>query len=313
MDHLLQPSYKAYPLRQELSISKFTPCPGNYVENDIYVTDPPYGDAVKYEEITEFFIGWLRKNPPEEFSNWTWDSRRSLAIKGEDEGFRQSMIAAYRKTTKKMPDNGLQILMFTHQSGAIWADMATIIWASGLQVTAAWYVVTETDSAVRRGASVTGTVILVLRKRHQELETFRDDLGWEIEEAVKEQIYSLIGLDERVRAQGSEGLYTDADLQMAGYAAALKVLTAYSRIDGKSMVTEAEAPRQRENKTLVDELIEFAVQTAVQFLIPVGFDKNEWQKLQPVLRWWIWSIKEQRHWITTRISQRPSEFAILIN
>ena len=53
------------------------------------------------------------------------------------------------------------------------------------------------------------------------------------------------------------------------------------------MVTEAEAPRQRENKTLVDELIEFAVQTAVQFLIPVGFDKNEWQKLQPVERFYL--------------------------
>ena len=29
------------------------------IENDIYITDPPYGDAVKYEEITEFFIAWL--------------------------------------------------------------------------------------------------------------------------------------------------------------------------------------------------------------------------------------------------------------
>ena len=63
--------------------------------------------------------------------------------------------------------------------------MANIIWASGLQVTAAWYVVTETDSALRQGANVTGTIMLVLRKRHQQLETFRDDLGWEIEAAVK--------------------------------------------------------------------------------------------------------------------------------
>lgn len=52
---------------------------------------------------------------------------------------------------------------------------------------------------------------------------------------------------------------------MAGYAAALKVLTAYSRIDGKDMVTEAEAPRKKGKKTFVDELIDFAVQTAVQF------------------------------------------------
>lgn len=264
------------------------------VENDIYVTDPPYGDAVKYEEITEFFIAWLRKNPPREFAHWTWDSRRSLAIKGEDEGFRRIMVAAYRKMTQKMPDNGIQVLMFTHQSGAIWADMANIIWASGLQVTAAWYVVTETDSALRQGANVKGTIILILRKRHQELETFRDDLGWEIEDAVKEQVESLIGLDKKVRAQGSEGLYTDADLQMAGYAAALKVLTAYSRIDGKDMVTEAEAPRQKGKKTFVDELIDFAVQTAVQFLVPGGFEKGEWQKLQPVERFYL-KMAEMEH------------------
>lgn len=264
------------------------------IENDIYITDPPYGNAVKYEEITEYFIAWLRKNPPKEFSHWTWDSRRSLAIKGEDEGFRQGMVASYRKLTQKMPDNGIQVLMFTHKSGAIWADMANIIWASGLQVTAAWYVVTETDSAVRQVANVKGTIILILRKRHQELETFRDDLGWEIEEAVKEQVDSLIGLDTKVRAKGSEGLYTDADLQMAGYAAALKVLTAYSRIDGKEMLIEAEAPRQKGKKTFVDELIDFAVQTAVQFLVPVGFEKGEWQKLHPVERFYL-KMAEMEH------------------
>ena len=264
------------------------------IENDIYITDPPYGDAVKYEEITEFFIAWLRKNPPAEFAHWTWDSRRSLAIKGEDEGFRQGMVAAYRRMAEKMPDNGIQILMFTHQSGSIWADMANIIWASGLQVTAAWYVVTETDSALRQGANVTGTIMLVLRKRHKQLETFRDDLGWEIEAAVKEQVESLVGLDKSVREQGSEGLYTDSDLQMAGYAAALKVLTAYSVIDGKSMVVEAEAPRQKGIKTFVDELIDFAVLTAVQFLVPVGFEKAEWQKLAAVERFYL-KMTEMEH------------------
>jgi putative DNA methylase len=81
---------------------------------------------------------------------------------------------------------------------------------------------------------------------------------------------------------------------MAGYAAALKVLTAYSRIDGKDMVTEAEAPRQKGKKTFVDELIEFAVQTAVQFLVPVGFEKGEWQKLQAVERFYL-KMAEMEH------------------
>ncbi|MGD0638584.1 MAG: DUF1156 domain-containing protein, partial [Nitrososphaerales archaeon] len=73
---------------------------------DIFVTDPPYGDAVKYEEILEFFIAWLRRNPPREFSSWTWDSRRALAIKGEDEGFRRGMVSAYSAMAERMPANG---------------------------------------------------------------------------------------------------------------------------------------------------------------------------------------------------------------
>ena len=295
LDGLLSPSYKCFPIPHSTSLVTNThPAQEIDVINDIYVTDPPYGDAVKYEEITEFFIAWMRRNPPKEFSHWTWDSRRSLAVKGEDEGFRTGMVAAYRKTAQKMPENGIQVLMFTHQSGSIWADMANIVWASGLQVTAAWYVVTETDSTLRDGAYVTGTIMLVLRKRKENLETFRDDLGWEIEEAVKGQVEALAGLDRSIRNQGSEGLYTDADLQMAGYAAALKVLTAYSRIDGKDMVTEAEAPRQKGKKTFVDELIDFAVQTAVQFLVPVGFEKGEWQKLQAVERFYL-KMAEMEH------------------
>ena len=293
LNAFFDPSYYSFPIHYNVIVNSH-PSQNIEIENDIYITDPPYGDAVKYEEITEFFIAWLRKNPPAEFAHWSWDSRRSLAIKGEDEGFRQGMIAAYRRMAEKMPDNGIQVLMFTHQSGSIWADMANIIWASGLQVTAAWYVVTETDSALRQGANVTGTIMLVLRKRHKQLETFRDDLGWEIEAAVKEQVESLVGLDKSVRAQGSEGLYTDSDLQMAGYAAALKVLTAYSIIDGKSMVVEAEAPRQKGTKTFVDELIDFAVLTAVQFLVPVGFEKAEWQKLAAVERFYL-KMTEMEH------------------
>jgi putative DNA methylase len=293
--NLLDAKHKNFPLPKATTIHlSNVPAGDTSGIRDIYITDPPYGDAVKYEEITEFFIAWLRKNPPKEFEDWTWDSRRALAIKGESDAFRQGMIRAYRRTCELMSDNGIQVLMFTHQSGSIWADMANIIWASGLQVSAAWYVVTETDSALRDGAHVKGTIMLVLRKRAGDAASFRDDLGWEIEEAVKQQIEALTGLDQKVRDRGSEALYTDADLQMAGYAAALKVLTAYSRIDGKDMITEAEAPRLDGRKSFVEDLIEFAVQTAVQFLVPIGFEKGEWQKLTAIERYYL-KMAEMEH------------------
>ncbi len=255
---------------------------------DIFVTDPPYGDAVKYEEILDFFISWLRKDPPPEFAEWIWDSRRSLAIKGEGEDFRRGMVAAYERMTKCMPDNGIQVIMFTHQSGSIWADMANIVWASGLHVTAAWYVVTETDSAMREGSYVKGTVLLVLRKRHGTHKTTRDDLAWEIQEEVGAQVRALTGLNQQAKGfYRDENVFEDADIQMAGYAAALRVLTRYAVIDGRDMTAEAIRPRVKGETTFVDGLIAFAVDTANQCLVPQGIPQGHWDKLSGAERFYL--------------------------
>lgn len=266
---------------------------------DLGITDPPYGDAVKYEEILDLFISWLRKNPPDEFAAWTWDSRRELAIKGEDHDFRLSMVAAYKRMTECMPDNGLQVLMFTHQDGNIWADMANIVWASGLRVTAAWYLVTETDSALREGSYVKGTILLVLRKRLGAKRTNQTDLAYELEEEVAEQIKRLTGMNDTVTADSKRAkdgnLFEDADLQMAGYAAALKVLTKYSVIDGKEMAQEALRPRLAGQKTLVESLIEFATDTANKLLVPLGLDEWVWHDLEPAERFYLKMLEQESH------------------
>lgn len=282
----LKQKYKSFPLPGQTTRS-INNHPADKLETacDIFITDPPYGDAVKYEEILEFFIGWLKNNPPSEFAKWTWDSRRALAIKGEDEEFRKGMVSAYSAATRLLTDNGLQVIMFTHQSGSIWADMANIVWASGLQVTAAWYVVTETDNALREGSYVKGTVLLVLRKRNKNFKTTRDDLAWEIQEEVENQVKDLTGLNQTIKSKNrDENVFEDADLQMAGYAAALRVLTKYSVIDGREMMTEAIRPRVKGEATFVDSLIEFAVATANQALVPTGIAKTHWEKLLPAER-----------------------------
>jgi len=285
----LQQDYKSFPISRacEVQVGNHS-AHGLAITNDIFITDPPYGDAVKYEEILEFFIAWLRKNPPPEFANWVWDSRRALAIKGEDEDFRRGMVAAYRRMTECMPDNGMQVIMFTHQSGSIWADMANIVWASGLHVTAAWYVVTETDSALREGSYVKGTVLLVCRKRAGQLKTTRDDLAWEIQEEVEAQVQSLTGLNQQAKGlYRDENVFEDADIQMAGYAAALRVLTRYAIIDGRDMTAEAIRPRVKGETTFVDGLIGFAVDTANQCLVPQGIATAHWNGLTGAERFYL--------------------------
>jgi hypothetical protein len=104
--------------------------------------------------------------------------------------------------------------------------------------------------------------------------TTRDDLAWEIQEEVEAQVQSLTGLNQQAKGlYRDENVFEDADIQMAGYAAALRVLTRYAIIDGRDMTAEALRPRVKGETTFVDGLIAFAVDTANQCLVPQGIPK----------------------------------------
>lgn len=258
------------------------------VQNDIYVTDPPYADAVHYHEITEYFIAWLRKAPPKPFDEWTWDSRRALAIKGSDDNFRKGMVNAYKAMADHMPDNGIQCVMFTHQDSGVWSDMIGIFWAAGLQVSSAWYMATETSPGIKVGAYVQGTVILMLRKRPAgENAGFKQRLLPAVRAEVKHQIETMMHLNEEVKEKLGEPVFNDSDLQMAGYAAALKVLTSYTHIGGEDVTTFTLRPRTKDEVTVVDEIVQQAGEAANSLLVPEGLTTDTWQKLSGIQRFYL--------------------------
>lgn len=267
-------------------------------EADLFITDPPYADAVNYHEITEFFIAWLRKNPPPPFDGWMWDSQRQKAIKGADEKFRSDMAAAYSAMASQMPDNGMQVVMFTHQDAAVWADLAAIMWAAGLRVTAAWNIVTETESALKEGNYVQGTILLVLRKRLSSGNIKRMDIEGEIENAVDEQLAALNALDEDWT---SERLYTDGDLQLAAYAAALRVITNYATIDRREVGADIYRKLRKGEGTVIRELIDYAASVANNKLVPEGFPTAMWRGLDPASRFYVRMLDME--------SKGPTKFA----
>ncbi len=255
---------------------------------DVHVTDPPYADAINYAEITEFFIAWLRKNPPAPFDQWAWDSRRDLAITGKDETFRRDMVAAYAAMTRHMPDNGLQVVMFTHQDAGVWADLGSILWAAGLRVTAAWNIVTETESALKEGNYVQGTICLVLRKRLSESNARRMEIEAEIEEAVAAQLARLTALDDTWHERANaETLYTDGDLTLAAYAAALQVVTSYSSIDRQPLDRDLYRKLDKGERTMIRDLVDYAAQVANGLLVPTGFPREAWRDLGPAERFYV--------------------------
>lgn len=255
---------------------------------ELWITDPPYADAVNYHEITEFFIAWLRKNPPKPFDEWVWDSRRALAIKGSGEDFRRGMVAAYKAMADHMPDNGMQCVMFTHQDTGVWSDMVGIFWAAGLQVVAAWYIATETTSELKKGGYVQGTVILMLKKRAAgDRAGFKQRILPAVRSEVQRQIETMMHLNDEVKNKHGEPVFNDSDLQMAGYAAALKVLTAYTQIGGEDVTAFALRPRVRGEVTVVDEIVQQAAEAANSLLVPEGLAADTWAKLTGIERFML--------------------------
>jgi len=278
---------RGFPTRTGIKIETANAEDINF-KSHLWITDPPYADAVNYHEITEFFIAWLRNNHPPEFSDWIWDSRRALAVKGTGDEFRKGMVRAYKAMADNMPPNGMQCVMFTHQDTSVWSDMIGIFWAAGLQVLSAWYIATETTSELKKGGYVQGTVILMLKKRpNAENAGFKQKLLPAVRLEVKRQIESMMHLNNEVRGKLGEPVFNDSDLQMAGYAAALKVLTSYTHIGGEDVTSFALRPRQKGEVTVVDEIVQQAAEAANSLLVPEGLSPETWHKVNGIQRFYL--------------------------
>ena len=256
----------------------------------LWITDPPYADAVNYHELSELFLSWDKKLIPQIFPEWYTDSKRVLAVKG-DEHFSQTMIDIYANLTKHMPDEGLQIVMFTHSDTAVWAQLALIMWKAGLRVSAAWNIATETESGgLKDGNYVKGTVLLVLRKQKENTTTYLDEITGDIKAEVKAQIESMQALEEK-----EEPNFSDPDFVLAAYAASLKVLTSYKKIGELDLDYELDLAINNPSQSQVVKIIENAKRTAYDCIIPTDFDNYLWKELSPTERFYIKGLEAEKH------------------
>lgn len=165
-----------------------------------------------------------------------------------------------------------------------------ILWAAGLQVTAAWTIATETDSGMKKGNFVQGTVLLILRKRLDDLDAFDDELIPEIEDAVKDQLDHMTTIDDQDHPN-----FGDTDYQLAAYAAALRVLTQYSEIEGINIENELYREKQKGVKSQFEKLIDQAVEIACNHLVPDGFDETHWKNLSADERLYLKGLELEKH------------------
>ena len=257
---------------------------------DIWLTDPPYADAIYYHELSEFFLVWYDKQLHKCFPEWYTDSKRVLAISGSTQAFREAMVDCYRNLAAHMSDEAFQVVMFTHQDVSVWADLALILWAAGLRVSTAWCIATETDSALKEGNYVQGTVILVLRKQTSMETAFFDELYPQVENEVKNQLRTMLALEDKENPN-----FGDTDYQLASYAAALRVLTQYRSIGDLDVAQELARERKKGEISPIEQIISDAVKVACDYLIPQGFDAFIWKTLTPEERFYLKGLDLESH------------------
>lgn len=257
---------------------------------DFWVTDPPYADAVNYHELSEVFLSWDKKHLKTAFPEWYTDSKRILAVRG-DEHFSQTMIEIYTNLAKHMSDDGMQVVMFTHSDPAVWAQLALIMWKSGLRVTAAWNIATETDAVgLKVGNYVKGTVLLVLRKQTGEDMAFLDEINSDIRAEVRNQISSMLALENK-----EEPNFSDPDFVLAAYAASLKVLTSYKTIEDLDLDYELNLAINNPTQSNVVKIIESAKKIAYDCVIPLDFESHLWKDLSNSEKFYIKGLESEKH------------------
>jgi putative DNA methylase len=112
----------------------------------------------------------------------------------------------------------------------------------------------------------------------------RMEIEAEIETAVAQQLDHLIALDE---AWPAETLYTDGDLTLAAYAAALQVVTSYSTIDRQPLDRDLYRKLSKGERTTIRDLVDYAAQVANGLLVPTGFPRDAWRDLGPAERFYV--------------------------
>ena len=91
---------------------------------DLCITDPPYDDAVHYDELSSFFSVWHRDFLPD-------------AIPGEslESGdFATGLQESFQNLRSRMRAGGRIVLMFAQNASSSWTDLAHAVEAAGLFV-----------------------------------------------------------------------------------------------------------------------------------------------------------------------------------
>ena len=191
---------------------------------DIWQDDPPYDfDTVNYDEISEFFIPWLKNISKKDGLNVDhWESvRQRYKRTGEaPPEFEDFMTASLENIRKHTAEGGICILHFGHQHAVSWRRLIRSMVKAKWYIKNVMFITTETTSGLKTNNNMQGNLVFTMSPIILRIRNF-----------IKERI--VIEIDRKLKQVKGVKCYTKDDIIAIMYSVAFMILM--TSIEGQEL------------------------------------------------------------------------------
>ncbi len=261
----------------------------------VFLTDPPYYNAVPYADLSDFFYVWLKRTVgyryPDLFRNILtpkdeeccemagWDPNRYSHKDGK--WFEEQMKKAMSEGRRILTPNGVGIVVFAHKSTAGWEVMLQSMVDAGWIITGSWPIDTERPGRLRAqgSAALASSIHLVCRPRENpdgslstaDIGDWRDVLS-ELPKRIHEWM-------PRLAEEGVVG----ADAIFACLGPALEIYSRYSSVEKAS-------GEKVELKEYLEQVWAAVSREALKMIFE-GADASGFEEDARLTAMWLWTLR----------------------
>jgi adenine-specific DNA methylase len=228
----------------ELASATRLPLPDDSVH--IFMTDPPYYNAVPYADLSDFFYVWLKRSIRHQFPSLLgsplspkeeeicemagWDPVRYP--QKDKNFFEREMGKAMAEGRRVLASNGIAVVVFAHKSTSGWEALLQAMVNAGWTITASWPIDTEMASRLRarNSAVLASSVHLVCRPRGNHRASVAEENLGDWRDVLTELPLRIRDWMPRLASEGIVG----ADAIFACLGPALEIFSRYSSVEKAS-------------------------------------------------------------------------------
>jgi putative DNA methylase len=261
----------------------------------VFLTDPPYYNAVPYADLSDFFYVWLKRTVgyryPDLFRNILtpkdeeccemvgWDPNRYSHKDGK--WFEEQMKKAMSEGRRILTPNGVGIVVFAHKSTAGWEVMLQSMVDAGWIITGSWPIDTERPGRLRAqgSAALASSIHLVCRPRENpDGSLITNNIGdWrDVLAELPKRIHDWM---PRLAEEGVVG----ADAIFACLGPALEIYSRYSSVEKAS-------GEKVELKEYLEQVWAAVSREALNMIFE-GADASGFEEDARLTAMWLWTLR----------------------